>query len=180
LFFILIIFLGLSLLPEIAPTKTIDKAVSLMKYPSSPDLQSLTVRGVVTNILGFLYSFRASEFNRLKECIPSCISSIREAYADFSQLQSVRLQSTTASARTADGKDYNRAWSVLNDPTLTKDHENAGMLKLILEELGAVESLYLDKCTDQAIYTMANTLKIKPKGIFLEALCKNPNETSQS
>jgi len=164
------------------------------------------VRDVVTNILGFVYSFRASDFRRLKECIPSCISSIRRAHTARVatkkplHLPPVQLQLTTTDAAaavkfstnktivdntaavtatttnltplTSEPKDFDKAWSILNNPALTKDQENAAMLKHFLEELGAMETTALMACDDEDIIELSNKLKKIPKKNFLQALRK--------
>lgn len=152
-----------------------------MKSPPSADLQSLTVRGVVTNILGFVYSFHANEFKRLKECIPSCIRSIRRAHvartATKNSNQSATMNAipdpTPTTPTRTEARDVDAAWEILHDTTKLKDQENAMMLKQFLEELGASESSDLDECKDQEIYKMANALKDIPKRKFLKALRKN-------
>jgi len=66
-----------------SPLKTIEKAISLLTsngITPSTELPSLTVKDIVTNVLGFAYTFHAKDYCRLKECIPFCITSIRTVH----------------------------------------------------------------------------------------------------
>jgi len=154
-----------------------------MKSPPSAELQSLTVRGVVTNILGFVYSFHARAFKRLKECIPSCIRSIREAHAARVatkkpvQLPPVRpLNSSAASTAVPDISsatiNVDEAWSILNDSNQVIDPDSAAQLRDFLAELGAYKSSDLIECEDEHIIAMADKLKLIPKKRFLKSLRK--------
>jgi hypothetical protein len=179
----------LSALPEAHPTGTVNEAVRLLKSPPSADLQSLTVRGVVTNILGFVYSFHTREFKRLKECIPSCIGSIREAHAartalkkpvQLPQVQLPAVQALNASPHSplaipdfsSAAFNVDEAWSILNDSNQVINQDSAAELRDFLAQLGAYKSSDLIDCEDEDIIAMANKLKKIPKKRFLKSLRK--------